>query len=121
KMARSCLETPKMASRLLYFLSLNFLAKLMQRPMVTCLLEVCFRNSSLDMILSGVAWDKKNHVWPRNERSRLRPCGVSRLRLTWVTFGLGEKPSTKRDLRHQNMNFGSNLGHVTFGKHLGHV
>ncbi|MED6164897.1 hypothetical protein PIB30_094537, partial [Stylosanthes scabra] len=45
-------------------------------------------NSSLDMILSGVAWDKKNHVWPRNERSHLRPCGVSRLRLTWVTFGL---------------------------------
>ncbi|MED6189338.1 hypothetical protein PIB30_095026, partial [Stylosanthes scabra] len=55
------------------------------------------------------------------EESHLRPCRVSRLRLTWVTFGLGEKPSTKRDLRHQNMNFGSNLGHVTFGKHLGHV
>ncbi|MED6174561.1 hypothetical protein PIB30_070200 [Stylosanthes scabra] len=53
-----------MASRHVYFLSLNFLAKLMQRPKVTCLLEVCFRNSSLDMILSGVAWDK--HVWPRN-------------------------------------------------------
>ncbi|MED6224865.1 hypothetical protein PIB30_088296 [Stylosanthes scabra] len=126
-MARSCLETPKMASRHVYFSSLNFLAKLM-RPKVTCLLEVCFRNSSLDMILSGVAWDKKNHVWPRNERSRLRPCEVSRLRLTWVMFGLGEKPSTKRDLRHQNMNFGatwdmSRLGStwVTFEALHGHV
>ncbi|MED6177072.1 hypothetical protein PIB30_094269, partial [Stylosanthes scabra] len=36
------------------------------------------------------------------EESRLRPCGVSRLRLTWVTFGLGKKPSTTRDLRHQH-------------------
>ncbi|MED6223675.1 hypothetical protein PIB30_076335 [Stylosanthes scabra] len=32
----------------------------------------------------------------------------------WVKFGLGEKPSTERDLRHQNMSFGRNLGHVTF-------
>ncbi|MED6200821.1 hypothetical protein PIB30_088997 [Stylosanthes scabra] len=85
----------------------------LKRPKVTCLLEVFFRNSSLDMILSGVAWDKKNHVWPRHEKSRLRPCGVSRLRLTWVTFGLGEKPSTKRDLRHLNLSI-KILEHVTF-------
>ncbi|MED6141308.1 hypothetical protein PIB30_102120 [Stylosanthes scabra] len=78
----------------------------MQRPKVTCLLEVCFRNSSLD-----IAWDK--HVWPKK--------GEVTFRLTWVTFGLGEKPSTKRDLRHQDMSFGRKLGYVTFVVYLGHV
>ncbi|MED6189771.1 hypothetical protein PIB30_099212 [Stylosanthes scabra] len=61
---------------------------LLMRPKVTCLLEVCFRNSSLNMILSGVAWEKRITFGQGKEKSRLRTCMVT-FSLHEVTFGEG--------------------------------
>ncbi|MED6137192.1 hypothetical protein PIB30_062788 [Stylosanthes scabra] len=103
-MARSCLETPKIASHHVYFLSLNCFSQVDA--------ETKGDLSSRSLLSEFKSGHDLEWCW-LGQRHLAKEVEVT-FKAPWVMFGLGEKPSTKRDLRHQNMSFGRNLGHVTF-------